>query len=397
MLMLLSGIVGTRAGIEFSDKYWDRIKASCQFLANLMDCNGNVPSIGDATDSRAVLLDCEEGYPPYKSLLAVGASLFEDELMRSKVDGFPEAAYWISGQDGFNRFERIGSQVTQTSAIFRNGGYAILRTGETSSDELLLLFDSGHLGYLSIAAHGHADALSFTLSAFGKMFFIDPGTYLYFVDHNWRTYFKGTAAHNTIRIDRIDQAESRGDFVWHRHYSACLCQWNTNVLTDYVEGTHDGYRRLKDPVLCRRSITLDKPSGVITIFDTIESADFHVIEQFFHLSAECTVQRLTESLWQINNNGSVLEIEFDGSTTTDLFQGCTAPIIGWESIGYGRKRPSPTIRTTRECKGTCHLRTVIRTRSFGGAEERCSAFVQERLNSNRKCNPPEPSFLRTKS
>ena len=49
----------------------------------------------------------------------------------------------------------------------------------------------------SIAAHGHADALSFTLSVGGREFLIDPGTYAYHTQERWRQYFRGTAAHNT--------------------------------------------------------------------------------------------------------------------------------------------------------------------------------------------------------
>jgi hypothetical protein len=360
-LMMLCGIVGRRTGIEFGAEYWGRIRASCEFLSRLMDCAGHVPNIGDATDSRAILLDEEESFPPYKSVLAIGASLFEDGLMRGKAECFPEAAFWILGRDGFTRFEAIPARTVQRSSSFPQGGYAILHRGHTSSDELSLLFDSGPLGYLSIAAHGHADALSFTLSAHGKNFFIDPGTYLYFVDPEWRAYFKGTAAHNTVRIDHLDQAENGGDFVWLKHYRARLDKWESSDTSDHVEGSHDGYHRLNDPVACHRSITLDKQLGLINIVDTIGAAHPHLIEQFFHLSADCKVHHLAGSLWRIENSGHSLEIEFDKTTTIDVFEGSTDPILGWESLGYGRKRPSPTIRTTRAGSGTCRLLTFIRT------------------------------------
>ena len=60
-------------------------------------------------------------------------------------------------------------------------------------DRLSVLFDCGELGFKSIAAHGHADVLSFTVRAFGEDLLVDPGTYDYFTFSGWRLYFRGTA------------------------------------------------------------------------------------------------------------------------------------------------------------------------------------------------------------
>ena len=71
----------------------------------------------------------------------------------------------------------------------------------TRPREIRVVADAGPLGYRSIAAHGHADALSFSLSAAGLEFLIDPGTYAYHTQERWRNYFRGTSAHNTVRLD----------------------------------------------------------------------------------------------------------------------------------------------------------------------------------------------------
>ena len=73
------------------------------------------------------------------------------------------------------------------------------------------------LGYLSIAAHGHADALSFTLSVGGNEILIDPGTFAYHTQKRWREYFRGTSAHNTLRVDGADQSVPGGNFLWTQH------------------------------------------------------------------------------------------------------------------------------------------------------------------------------------
>ena len=81
-------------------------------------------------------------------------------------------------------------------------------------DELRIVADAGPLGYLSIAAHGHADALAFTLSAHGQELLIDPGTYAYHTEREWRDWFRGTAAHNTVTLDDENQSVIGGNFMW---------------------------------------------------------------------------------------------------------------------------------------------------------------------------------------
>src|SRR5206468_507056 len=80
-------------------------------------------------------------------------------------------------------------------------GYYILGADFDTPNEIRAVVDAGPLGYTAIAAHGHADALSFTLSVGGSEFLIDPGTCAYHTQERWRQYFRGTAAHNTLRVD----------------------------------------------------------------------------------------------------------------------------------------------------------------------------------------------------
>ena len=59
-----------------------------------------------------------------------------------------------------------------------------------------------------------------TLSAGGREMLIDPGTYAYHTQRPWRDYFKGASAHNTVRVDGLDQSVSGGNFLWTRHARA---------------------------------------------------------------------------------------------------------------------------------------------------------------------------------
>src|SRR5262249_56564995 len=95
---------------------------------------------------------------------------------------------------------------------FPEGGAYVLGCEFDTAREIRLVADAGALGYRSIAAHGHADALAFTLSAGGREFLVDPGTYAYHTQGAWRQYFRRTSARHTGRIDGEEQAVQGGNF-----------------------------------------------------------------------------------------------------------------------------------------------------------------------------------------
>ena len=75
---------------------------------------------------------------------------------------------------------------------FPDAGVTILRSGD-----IWLRCDAGPHGHGSIAAHGHADALSIELRCAGVEVLADPGTYCYHGEPAWRSYFRGTRGHST--------------------------------------------------------------------------------------------------------------------------------------------------------------------------------------------------------
>src|SRR4029079_9470990 len=91
-------------------------------------------------------------------------------------------------------------------ASFPDGGYFVQRSG-WEDDARFLIFDCGPLGE---GGHGHYDALSFEAAADGARLVVDPGRYTYAEgEPNLRRWFKGTAAHNTVTVDGLDQTPYR--------------------------------------------------------------------------------------------------------------------------------------------------------------------------------------------
>ena len=56
---------------------------------------------------------------------------------------------------------------------------------------------------------------------------VDPGTYCYHGEPEWRSYFRSTRAHNTIEVDGVDQAVEAGPFMWSTHADAVVDRTET--------------------------------------------------------------------------------------------------------------------------------------------------------------------------
>ncbi len=182
------------------------------------------------------------------------------ERLGLKAGALDDKTRALFGVEAEERYAALDARKTRLPLrqTFPEGGYYVLGCEFDTPEEIRLVADAGALGYRSIAAHGHADALSFTLSAGGREFLIDPGTYAYHTQGAWRSYFRGTSAHNTVCIDGEDQSVQGGSFMWLKKANAGCSLWLSSAEKDCFEGWHDGYRRLDDPVKHRRLIELDK-------------------------------------------------------------------------------------------------------------------------------------------
>jgi hypothetical protein len=361
-LLLLALLAGRANGQKFSAAFESRIEAMIEYLASIMDASGNVPMFGDSDDGLVVRLAQDDGYCRYRSLLATGAILFRRGDFKAKAGKLDDKTRWLFGEGADAAFELLdGAQVElPVRRAFTHGGYYILGCNFESDNEIRLVADAGPLGYQTIAAHGHADALAFTLSVGGKEFLIDPGTYTYHTQGPWRRYFRGTAAHNTLRVDGLDQSQSGGNFMWLRKAHARCTLWRPSDERDVFEGWHDGYMQLPDPVTHRRRITLEKRERRVVIEDTLLMSGVHDIELFFHCSESCRVDPVPGG-YRIRQGGHELSLRLpqfaDGATRVCV--GSVTPICGWVSRRFGEKQPAATISWRGRMAGEGVLRSEI--------------------------------------
>jgi len=363
-MMLLCGLVGRANGIEFSQGYWNRLEAMLNFVAAIMDVNGHVPMIGDSDD--AVMVRFFPGdLNVYRSLLATGAVLFNRHDFRRKAGKFDDKSRWLLGDEAQRSFDamRVPTEPHIQPKAFPRGGYYVLGKDLDTAEETRIVVDSGPLGYLAIAAHGHADALAFTLSISGNEILIDTGTYAYHTEKKWRDYFRGTAAHNTVRIDRLDQSVAGGNFLWLKHARAECLTFESGHERDLWIGWHDGYRRLPDPVTHKRSIFYDKTANLIQVKDRIECKQEHQVEIFWHFSESCLVE-VQDSRVSARNKCVVTTISMTGTEwRPELVRGRNEPPLGWVSRSFDEKVPTDSIVWTGRVVGTTELNTHIKISS----------------------------------
>jgi hypothetical protein len=361
-LLLQPLVAGKANGHEFSAAFESRIEAMMEYLASIMDAGGNIPMFGDSDDGLLVRLAQGSKHCRYRSLLATGAILFRRGDFKAKAGRLDDKTRWLFGagaDSAFRQLDGSGAQLPVRRA-FPAGGYYILGCDFETENEIRLVADAGPLGYQAIAAHGHADALAFTLSVGGKEFLIDPGTYTYQTQGPWRQYFRGTAAHNTVRVDATDQSRSGGNFMWLSKADAGCSLWQPSPERDIFEGWHDGYMQLPDPVMHRRRITLEKRLRRVVIEDSLQMSGAHEIELFFHCSEGCRVDPFPDGyrLSQPERTLSLKLPQAEGAITR-VYTGSIAPILGWVSRRFDDKRPAPTIAWRGRLAGEVVLRSEV--------------------------------------
>ena len=368
-LFLAAGLAGRRVDISFSPEYWQSLGRMIEFVSAMLDAGGNMPMIGDADDGLAFALEPRPALDPFRSLLGAGAVLFGDGAWRSQALGHMATADWLcAGVDPVGALAPESSYRRADRFAFPDGGYYVLGRDLGTPSEIRAVVDAGPLGFLSIAGHGHADCLSVTLSAAGREQLVDPGTYVYHGDSEWRDYFRGTAAHNTVRIDGEDQSVIGGSFLWTDKAEAVVERFERTAEHDLLVAAHDGYERLADPVRHCRRVRFVKAHDALEIVDRIESRGPHLVERFWHFAETCAVA--LDGRTAVSTDGAVeIRIDVDEpDARAELLSGSESPKGGWISRGFGRKTPSTTLVYKSRTAGSAELRTRIAVRFVGPLE-----------------------------
>jgi len=197
------------------------------------------------------------------------------------------------------------------SRLFPDAGIAVMTCGPVHA-----IVDAGPFGALH-SGHSHSDTLSIVVSSGDDEILIDPGTYTYTSEPKWRDWFRGSSAHNTIRIDGRDQGTMAGPFRWTHQPEVTIREWHTTSERDILDAEcrYAGFTH-------RRRVEFQKP-GLFLITDHVSGPPGeHHVEQFWHLGSLAARFKLI--------------LPADAELTES-----------WRSSTFGEKHASPLLRVHR--------------------------------------------------
>jgi hypothetical protein len=335
-LFLAAAVEATLAGVPFGSAYWARLRAMFDALAAVVDVTGRPPRQGDSDDGQGLVVDDPE-YNRWGSIISTGTAMFG--ALPWWPDGTPAVRNALL--DPLAAPPPLpDDRPSARPDVFADAGMALLRSAAGSAPELWCRFDAGPMGFLSIAAHGHADALAVEVRIDGVDIFADPGTYTYHAEPEWREYFRSTRAHNTLEIGGEDQSVPGGPFMWVRQARSRLEVMTEDGRAITCSGMHDGYTRFDPPVRHYRRVVID--DGVLELVDSIDGALDRDVRLAFHLgpAVHCELAGATAQLrWP----GGDARLELPAKLTWEAWRGNTMPIAGWYSPGFGRREPATTL------------------------------------------------------
>ncbi len=238
-----------------------------RFVADCLGEHGEVAAFGD--DDAGKLLDLAgipaKGTEPlhtwhYRYMLGLMSLLLERQYTAlGSLES--ETLRWLFSAEELEAAKHKPLYTPPQYCCYREGGNTILRSRDR---KLLLAIDHAALGYLSICAHAHADALSFQAFYEGKSLLVDPGTSLYHIDGARRDAVRRTQNHNTVCVGGQDQSEMLGAFLWGRRAECALLDAREEDGGFVLTASCDGYK----PVVHTRTFRFDG-DRLLVIEDTL--------------------------------------------------------------------------------------------------------------------------------
>lgn len=299
-IMLQYNTVMKKIGVKPIEE--EIMRKSVEFVYNLK-ANKIYIDFGDSDDAKIINFNCDiENY--YDYILELGSYYYETNYLNG-LNGYKEVELFYNYRHGFKE------PSNNMFNVYINGGYSIIKNNND-----LLLFDFGPLGFGSLAAHGHADALMIIYYKGCNGFFIDPGTYIYNIEKDKRNYYRSTEEHNTVCYKGENQSEMKGPFLWGKKSNSKLVRCEESKDSYIIEAINDGY----NPNLHKRRLEYKKEYGSIAIYDFFDDeAEINYI-----LDNNVKIEKLGEKILKLTNNTSIYvyidgEIQIKNSNISKKF------------------------------------------------------------------------------
>lgn len=253
---------------------------------------------------------------------------------------FNDAAFGIAGNraDLHRYAHQLGLELDARplSSIepLADSGYVRLQTARA-----VLICDVALVGPDDLPAHAHADTLSCELSVDGRRVLVNGGTSTYQPGRE-RQRQRGTAAHNTVVVDDKDSSEVWGAFRVARRARPRDVAWGVSEHTIWLEGAHDGYRRVRH----RRRWALE--SSRLVVEDVLtgqpRSATAH-----WHFAPACVPRMRAGDGVAVQSGATELELSVTPAVNVRLVEETWHPRFGesQKSCGVCADAPGASLTT----------------------------------------------------
>jgi len=347
-------------GLSVPPEVPERIHNAARALRAVTRPDGTVAMLGDDDGGRTLpMVPLPLG--DLTDTLWRAAHALNDPALTPPTDAGRSTLLWLEGAAAYDAAGNLAAGLAgRQSSVFRDGGWVSLTEPGASSDrDHWMVFDAGPHGALSYA-HAHADALSIDLSVHGVPLFVDPGTCAYVGEKH--RHYRSTSAHNTVTVDGFDSSEQGASFNWRSAAETHLVSAGWEPAASFVVAFHDGYMRLTDPVLHRRTILrIDRHYWLM--FDTLDTAAAHDISISFQASAQATLTTLDPHAYRVTAKGVALHLVFDPRLSGRIEERTV-------SSAYAHEMRAPALVATARTLGAATLCSV-----FGSADEAAPSSI----------------------
>lgn len=292
-------------GYSVPQSWKPMLEKMCAYVSDCMGDHGESIVFGDNDEGK--ILDLQGGIESHYQYSLGLLSVMLDKQYTDLRHLNCENLNWLFSEDEISVARRKSIYQSPLCACYKEGGNTILRSEDR---RILIGIDHAALGFGSIAAHGHADALSFQLFVDGQPVFVDPGTYIYHCDLNSRNAFRKTENHNTVTVDEKDQSEMLGAFLWGKRAECKLISLEKEAGKVTLIAEHDGYR----PIIHRRTFEFDGKRKVCIKDELSAACDYTLM---FILAPNATVKIENNSV-SISMEARTCKIEFESTAKLEI-------------------------------------------------------------------------------
>lgn len=216
---------------------------------------------------------------------------------------------------------------------------------------LCVILDCGKMGPGYLTGHGHCDALSFELSAYGIPVLVNSGTYQY--QDRLRPFFRSARAHNTVEIAGREQSEIWGEHRTGRRLGSTACARVDGGWIGSYE-TYEGYRHRR---LLRMRETEEGTELVVE--DAVHGPEGETASAFFHLAPGFSWE-MRDGGWKIaDRRGDAIGEEAGAAETAGKKE------IGKTAGLAERKAGAPEMESARAEAAEIEAQVTVKTENGG--------------------------------